>query len=325
MKIKVGDQIHGDNGNTITITGFDKSSRKYKYTCDVCMKDKDLFYKDFVISNSTVHKTNTIPCGCTKFVNWDEVQYDVLLDRVCTLKNITYLGIVGKFTTSVKTKISCICNECGYLWNTTSISNMIHRDSYGCYECKKKTVFDNQRNQNTEQKLMELCAKSKYIFVGYIDGYVSHRSKFKYICLEHGEQTCSYDNFIRGRRCPGCAKSGYDKNKPGFIYIFSYKKNNNKPVYKYGITNRDIFIRSDEHLKGVSGVNNRELITYTYFTDGYIPQIIEYEIKSTCESGVVDWLYSGNSETSYDIDGMMNIVNFNRNKYEDYINEICIS
>lgn len=325
MKIKVGDQFRGDAGNTITITEFDKSSRKYKYNCDICMKDKDLFYKDFVISNGAVHKTCNMPCGCTKFVNWDEVQYDVLLDRVCRIKNITYLGIVDKLTTSVKTKISCICNECGYFWNTTSISNMIHRDSYGCYECKKKIVFYNQRNKNTEQKLMELCKKVNYHFVGYIDGYVSHKSKFKYICPDHGEQICSYDNFVRGRRCPGCANSGYDKNKPGSIYIFSYKKKNNRTVYKYGITNRDIYIRSDEHLKGVSGVNNREMITYIYFKDGSIPQIIESEIKYHCMSGVVDWLYSGNSETSYDIDGMMKIVNYNINKYEDYISEICIS
>ena len=118
-----------------------------------------------------------------------------------------------------------------------------------------------------------------------------------YNCPVHGKQTASYIKFVNmGRRCPSCANHGYDQSKPGYFYLFRYELSSHIPVYKYGITNRLVKIRSKEHIAGIKGVKSKMIYEW-YFNDGSIPKNMEKYIKENYETGISNWLTSGNTET----------------------------
>ena len=49
--------------------------------------------------------------------------------------------------------------------------------------------------------------------------YQSSKNKVFIHCLEHGMFEQSPNHHLRGVGCPGCAKSGFDRTKVGFLYI----------------------------------------------------------------------------------------------------------
>lgn len=71
------------------------------------------------------------------------------------------------------------------------------------------------------------------------DKYINAHSKLKLRCPEKHIFYMSHDSFKQGRRCPQCAKSGFDSNKSAILYYLRvvYKK---RKYYKIGITNRSI-------------------------------------------------------------------------------------
>lgn len=62
-----------------------------------------------------------------------------------------------------------------------------------------------------------------YQFVGWstLEGYKDSHSKVVLFCEHHGVFPTGVNSFLNGIRCPSCAKTGYDKNKQGYLYILS--------------------------------------------------------------------------------------------------------
>lgn len=59
-------------------------------------------------------------------------------------------------------------------------------------------------------------------------------------CFEHGENWTSPSSFWAGTGCPGCASTGFNNTKPGFLYYLKVECSPTKILYKIGITNRTV-------------------------------------------------------------------------------------
>ena len=106
------------------------------------------------------------------------------------------------------TKIIIICSQHGPFEQTPAS----HTSGNGCPKCagKNKTthdVIDIFRKVNGDK-----YDYSKFIHLG------AHK-KGIIVCKQHGEFEQTTNNHIRGRGCPGCAEYGFDRTKPGYIYL----------------------------------------------------------------------------------------------------------
>jgi hypothetical protein len=64
------------------------------------------------------------------------------------------------------------------------------------------------------------------------DSYVSNKYPHNYRCSCGRESKIRLDNFNQGRRCSGCAESGFKNSKPSYFYLISRPNQ-----YKVGIYN----------------------------------------------------------------------------------------
>lgn len=211
---------------------------------------------------------------------------------------LTVVGVVGKSGSHKKYGLTCsICSEdkelFPELFESRKGSLVNGKVPCGCSKSPNWKPFQ------VEIIARRLCVDAGYEFLGFPEGYKNQRSKFEYNCPTHGKQKVSYNNFVNdGSRCPSCAVSGYDQSKPGYFYLFKYEKKDQDliPVYKFGITNRLTKIRSNEHIAGIKGVKSKMIYEW-YFDDGSIPKKMETYIKENYETGISNWLTSGNTET----------------------------
>lgn len=283
----------------ITVTGIigsNKSKNKiFSIECSVCSKDKELFKEPFKCLSRDIDK-QIIPCGCSKSPKWNQYQYDILMKRHCKSNNMSFHGFHGEFTNCKHTKCICSCNKCNHQWNTGSLDNILNQGK-GCPKCGGSLPIT---EIDATSKILSICKEHNYDFLGFVGDFKNSNSKLKYFCKHHGQQTVSYLKFVNGgNRCPSCSISGYDKSKPGWFYIFKYKKVGFDSVYKFGITNRTPQERSSEHIRGIDDIEISEMVLSKLYTDGKIPFLIEKEIKKRYKTkiGICDWLTSGNTET----------------------------
>lgn len=82
------------------------------------------------------------------------------------------------------------------------------------------------------KKRIELAGIS---FIEWVEPYVGnfHEDRFISRCEEHGERDVSVAGALNGRGCPGCAETGFDQCKDGYIYCL---KSEDGALVKIGIT-----------------------------------------------------------------------------------------
>jgi len=61
----------------------------------------------------------------------------------------------------------------------------------------------------------------------------SHKDRFISLCEKHGERSVSVSAALNGRGCPGCAETGFDPRKDGYLYCL---KSTDGSLLKIGIT-----------------------------------------------------------------------------------------
>ena len=176
----------------------------YKVTCSVCSPDTELSPDGcFTIRKCNFDQGNK-PCGCSKAPKWKEQHYSVLVSRACKDKNYTLTSqqdFKGKLT-----RIVVKCNECGNE-RETNYDALLNSKSKcnGCWQKRKKLIFKADPKDVIE-KVLTQCKIKNYHFVGFLKPYENNRSKFLYMCKEHGVKSCTVANFISNRRgCPDCA------------------------------------------------------------------------------------------------------------------------
>ena len=209
----------------IGIAGKDKwRITLFKVICTECSKDKELFPDGYFISTkSNLVNNGNKPCGCSKKPEWEDWQYLILARRAGEKKGFVVHGFAEEFKNQ-RTKLNIECLKDGHKW-TASINNIMNGS--GCSKCAG--VY-RPTEQEALQKCINICKEMDYDVIGFPDGYKNQRSRFEYICKIHGKQNISYNNFMRGKRCGGCAKdlgngNGYypeRKDETDFLYILDF-------------------------------------------------------------------------------------------------------
>lgn len=246
---------------------------RFKVVCKVCSSDKELFPNGYFVSTKDNLKKGQKPCGCAFNPKWEDWQYLILASRVGEKKGFIVHGFDKNYKKH-KTKLKLECLKDGHKW-TASISSIINTGC-GCPKCSGNAK---PTEQEALQKCIDICKEMNYDVVGFVDGYKNARSRFEYSCKIHGKQEVSYNNFVsQGRRCNGCAKSGYNPNKSGSIYIVKWVDGFNVFI-KFGITNRKVNTRVREQKKHTRYVP--EIIWSAKFDNGIVPKKIEDLIKSS--------------------------------------------
>ena len=244
---------------------------KFKVTCTECSKDLELFPDGyFVITKSQLDRGQK-PCGCSKKPNWKCWQFLILANRAAKDSFIVH-GFAEEFK-GAKTKLDVECLKDGYRWQL-SYNNM--KSGRGCPKCAGNIKLT---EQEALQKCVDICKEMNYDIIGFIGGYKNCYTRFEYNCKIHGKQKVSYDNFVNGgRRCRGCAKSGYSTSKHGTFYVYQWTKGGHSFI-KFGITNQKEIARIKQQ-KRETEYNYKKVWSAT-FEDGSIPLHIENYIKNS--------------------------------------------
>lgn len=280
----------------IGIAGKDKwGGSLFKVTCIECSKDPELFPDGYFISLKGELIRGQKPCGCSKKPEWKDWQFLILARRAAKGR-----FIIHSFAEEFHGKNTKLCLEClkdRHKW-TASINNIINCGS-GCPKCRDLTFAEKYKTPEQEalQKCIDICKEMDYDVVGFPRGYKNNRSRFEYVCNQHGKQNVSYGNFVnQGTRCGGCAKdlgngNGYypeRKDEQDFLYVLDF----NSKFIKVG---RSFDV--DERIKGLrdvskvvkSKIHKLKIFTATHQEIYDYEQELHTELRERNFQHYVDW------------------------------------
>jgi hypothetical protein len=127
--------------------------------------------------------------------------------------------------------------------------------------------------------------------------YKGARENVTVTCMEHGDFYVTPNNHLRGRGCPHCAKTGYNRNAKGFLYILQCDN-----ITKVGITNNKPEHRctkvSRSFGKRFSVLWQQEFQVGA--TADYIETVLLQELSLTYRKP--DFKFDGSTECFYDVD-----------------------
>lgn len=142
-------------------------------------------------------------------------------------KSISRHGYKYDYTQSfplIKRKAKISCPTHGVFMQ----SPFAHMGGQGCPKCS----IENSRS--TLHSFIESARRvhgASYIYEKV--KYVNSITRVVITCKIHGDFLQSPNRHLSGRGCPGCAKTGFDKNKDGFVYFLM-----GGGAVKVGITNK---------------------------------------------------------------------------------------
>lgn len=166
------------------------------------------------------------------------------------------------------TKVTIVCPIHGEFEQLPRIHTRSTKSNQGCPVCSGKIV-------STSEEFIEKVNKvhnNKYSYDKV--EYKNSSTKVIITCPIHGNWEQTPDNHLQGRGCPSCAKKGFDQNKPGILYYLKITTDNNKVLYKIGITNRSVNERFE--LKDLKKI---EIVKQFEFEIGTAALNLETEIK----------------------------------------------
>lgn len=125
----VGGKVITKYGNTLTV---EKEEDKYLYlSCNICIKDEELYPKIFKLHKSGYRKGIT-PCGCSVSYRRSADQYRLLCNRYTEDSSYSFIDFHGDWE-GIDTKIIMDCPEHG-TWNTSNIDKLLI-SGRGCPTC----------------------------------------------------------------------------------------------------------------------------------------------------------------------------------------------
>ena len=170
----------------------------------------------------------------------------------------------------------------------------------GCPKCaaesRPTTKRKNAANKFVKQALLVPEHQSKNYSYSNAN-YVGARVKLTVNCPRCGDFEVTPNNHLKGKGCPGCNNSGYNKSKNGFLYVLACGN-----MTKIGITNKS----PSERQQSVSRSFGAEfsVLHSFYFEDGKIPYKIEFtllqELRNLYKQPTVR--FDGFTECFYDLD-----------------------
>ncbi len=155
-----------------------------------------------------------------------------------------------------KKLIEVQCKKCLNISNVKP-NNLLNGS--GCAYCsgtKKKTT----------KEVQELLSRRGISLLGTFKG---NKYNYDFSCDDcFTLWNTSAHNVLQGSGCPSCATSGFDKNKPAYVY---YLRVGDREAYKIGITNREVEKRT--HYE-----TNISIVKTWFFTEGKEALAMETEI-----------------------------------------------
>ncbi len=169
-------------------------------------------------------------CGCPTCA--EQVRKDKKKDTLLSVIDKANLRHDNKYAYSTSTPYinnkSFLKITCPIHGEFTQNANN-HLSGQGCQQCHSITTIKFKEAAIAVHGDLYDYSKSKYI---------KSTSKLVITCSIHGDFTQTPQNHISCKcGCPMCAKTGFDKTKPGILY---YLKLNGGQYYKIGITNLDV-------------------------------------------------------------------------------------
>lgn len=168
-------------------------------------------------------------------------------------------------------KVTIVCPEHGEFKQAPSM----HISGQGCPKCGR--IRTEAARRLTKNKFIEKAIKIHGDAYTYSKvEYINNSTKVNILC--NGCNTYflqSPDDHMGGHGCPTCCKYSIKLDKPVTFYIL--KLSYDTPIYKIGITNKDVKTRyqSDNPNKIID-----EVLLEISFLDGYDVVLLEKEVKN---------------------------------------------
>lgn len=131
----------------------------------------------------------------------------------------------------VSTKLLMHCEVHGE-WKTTSYNKFVN-DGRSCPACSNVKPLTREEVETNVTCVLQ-NESSSILLIG-LGKWRGCKTVLHLKCKEHGEwKTTNYNKFMMGRRCPGCAKRGFDSTTSATLYIL---KRIDENAIKIGIAN----------------------------------------------------------------------------------------
>lgn len=168
-------------------------------------------------------------CGCTVTCEKTSLTTDEFIKKATQVHGDRFDYSLVDYKTSQK-KVKIICKLHGVFEQKPNN----HLNGSICFKCGLKNRSDKRRDTldlflNKAKSIH--CDKYDYSEVNYLGSQIN----IKITCPEHGYFLQLPNHHLRGVGCPGCAKSGFDRTKVGFLYIL---RSCCGQYMKIGITNK---------------------------------------------------------------------------------------
>lgn len=188
-----------------------------------------------------------------------------------------------------KTKVIIICPEHGEFEQTPKD----HLKGRGCQKCKY--AYLSHKFSSNIDEFIQKAVKIHGVKYDYSKAiYVNWDTNINITCPIHGAFEQRVGNHLNGKGCPGCAKGGFDPNKPAYLYYLKVTTNEGKELYKIGITNRTV----DERFN-LTDLSKIEIVKQKLYENGADAMNWETKLKRKYKDYQYtgpDVLSSGNTE-----------------------------
>ena len=168
---------------------------------------------------------------CSNNINSTTEEFTV---KAQIIHNNKYDYSLVQYTNS-KNKVVLICPEHGVFQQTPHD----HLRGSGCTYCKYITIASKLSDNIEEfiQKAINVHG-TKYDYSKSV--YTNWDTNINIACPIHGEFNQRVGNHLNGKGCPNCTVSGFQPNKPAYLYYLKITTDTNQVLYKIGITNRTV-------------------------------------------------------------------------------------
>lgn len=165
------------------------------------------------------------------------------------------------------TYVAVICKKHGIFYQTPNCI-LTNRN---CQQCSKEVVLSKRalKSMNNFKEKSTMLHNNKYDY-SLVD-FKNYRIPVEIICPLHGIFKMPPDSHLAGSNCPSCVSSGFSKDLPSYLYVFS-----TGDIIKIGITNTSV----EERLRRIK--NSSGMLFETVFIKFYESGSIAYDIEQNC-------------------------------------------
>lgn len=171
-------------------------------TCSHCSKDKKLWpYGSMAVPKGTLVK-GLRPCSCSWNTSWSEAQNVVRVTRACESKGLIFYGWHGDYKGD-STRLRLCCERHSCCWNTTIVSNLLHKNRKNKNNCPCCEVDNLSLIKTKDYKAWV----EDFIKAGFSNQHTFSRCNTDKAYWYYTCPTCSKDEYVIAGVCTGIFKS----------------------------------------------------------------------------------------------------------------------